>query len=342
MKGQRGCAAVGIVAIALLSSFLSAAPVIADATPVSGTGTVRLSGSDRYATAAAISQRVFAPPQDVMFVVSGEDFPDALAAGPAAAHFRAPILLVRRSSVPKSTLEEMQRLAPARVFVIGGPGVINGPVVETLQTAIGGATITRVSGRDRYETAEAVSHLFTGISRYVLASGQDFPDGLSGGAYAAAVGAKLILTRRDDLPAPTRRVLAAEQATVSPDVIVVGGTGVISSTVVAEIRALLPDVEMYRRGGLDRYETAAIIARDFDIHPAQSAYLASGTSFADALSGSPVAGIAERDPVQGSPIILTRPTCHPAPTWQVLQDHAYPLKVVLGGSAVAYAGIIKC
>lgn len=342
MWRPRECTAVASVAIALLTSLLCASPAMADAVPISGTGTVRLAGNDRYETAVAISQRVFTPPQDVVFVVSGEDFPDALAAGPAAAHFRAPILLVRRSSIPEPTLGELHRLAPARVFVIGGPGVIDESVVNAIQAALSGAAISRVSGRDRYETAAAVSHLFPGIGRYVLASGQDFPDGLSGGAYAAAAGGKLILTRRNELPAATRRILAAEQANESPDVWVVGGTGVISSSVVAEIQALLPGVELYRRGGRDRYESSALIAGDFDTHIPQSVFLASGTSFADALTGTPVAGIAEREPVQGSPILLTKQTCHPAPIWRVLQDRAYPLKVVLGGAAVVYAGTSKC
>lgn len=346
MTKQRALQGAGIVVALVTSGLLSASPAMADAVPIGGTGVVRLAGNDRYETAVAISLRVFTTPQEVVFVASGEDFPDALAAGPAAAHFRAPILLVRRSGIPNVVLDEIQRLAPRRVYVVGGPGAIQDSVVTLIEAALSGATITRVSGRDRYATAEAVSHLFTGFGRYVLASGEDYPDGLAGGAEAAAMDGPLLLTRRDSLPIATRRVLAAEQSNESPDVVVVGGTGVISSDVTDQIRALLPAVEMWRLGGRDRYETSALVAKDiFDLHQPSSVFLASGSSFADALAGTPVAGIADRAPeigIHGSPVVLTRSTCHPTPTWKLLQERSYPLRVVLGGTAVAYAGTSQC
>ena len=44
----------------------------------------RLAGPDRYGTAAAVSQATFAPNVPVVYIATGQNYPDALAGGPAA------------------------------------------------------------------------------------------------------------------------------------------------------------------------------------------------------------------------------------------------------------------
>ena len=60
----------------------------------------RLAGSNRYATAAEISQWAYPDGSDVVFVATGLDFPDAIAGGAAAAAEGGPLLLVTGTSVP--------------------------------------------------------------------------------------------------------------------------------------------------------------------------------------------------------------------------------------------------
>lgn len=93
------------------------------------TDTEPLAGTDRFATAAAIGAARFAPGVDVAFVATGEDFPDALAAGPAAAVAGAPILLVARDALPGVTAAELDRLAPRGIVVLGGTAAV-APEVE--------------------------------------------------------------------------------------------------------------------------------------------------------------------------------------------------------------------
>ena len=45
----------------------------------------RVSGADRYATAAALSKKAFPTGAPVAYVASGEDFPDGIAAGAVVA-----------------------------------------------------------------------------------------------------------------------------------------------------------------------------------------------------------------------------------------------------------------
>ena len=96
-------------------------------------GTVsRRAGSDRYGTAAAISAAVFDPDVPVVYVATGQNYPDAIAGGPAAAAEGGPVLLVRRDSIPSATAAELTRLKPARIVVLGGTAVVSAGVASAL------------------------------------------------------------------------------------------------------------------------------------------------------------------------------------------------------------------
>jgi len=86
---------------------------------------VRLAGADRYATAAVISSFHMPSGAPLAYVVTGANFPDALAAGPAAAIRGAPTLLVKQGSIPGPTGAELERLNPTRIIVLAGPSVVS-------------------------------------------------------------------------------------------------------------------------------------------------------------------------------------------------------------------------
>ncbi len=91
-------------------------------------GVARIAGADRFGTAAAVARTVFAEAPTV-FVATGANFPDALAAVPAAAAAGAPLLLARHDELPEVTRAECARLATARAVVLGGTQVLD-PAVE--------------------------------------------------------------------------------------------------------------------------------------------------------------------------------------------------------------------
>lgn len=69
----------------------------------------RISGPNRYATAAEVSRATF-PSSGIIFIATGENFPDALAGGPVAGMLGGPILLVQNDAVPGNTKNEIARL----------------------------------------------------------------------------------------------------------------------------------------------------------------------------------------------------------------------------------------
>jgi putative cell wall-binding protein len=93
----------------------------------------RIAGSNRYETAAAISQTYLPFGATRAYVASGRDFPDALTGASLAGRFGAPLLLVDETDVvPFETLEEIRRLAPDLIIIIGGESVVTQAVASTL------------------------------------------------------------------------------------------------------------------------------------------------------------------------------------------------------------------
>ncbi len=194
----------------------------------------RLAGPDRYATAVEISRAGFPGGASVVYVATGLGFADALAGGAAAARRGGPLLLTDPDVLPSVTRNELERLGPGEIVVLGGTGAVS-EAVEAQLSAI--APTRRLAGTDRYATAVAASQdaFPTGAKRVYVAVGTDFPDALAGGAAAGVAGGPVLLVRSDSIPS----VVASELARLAPsEIVVLGGIGVVT-----------PDVEL----ALDAY-----------------------------------------------------------------------------------------
>lgn len=284
---------------------------------------VRIAGVNRYATAATMA-RSWPARVPTAFVVGGEGFADTLSAAARAGAQRSPLLLTRRDAVPPETVAELERLRPERIVVVGGASAVSNTVLTELKRHSTSGRIQRVSGTDRYATSVAVSRLYpAGAELAYLASGEDFPDALGGAALAGYRKAPLLLTRRGQLDPRT----SAELARLAPQqIIVLGGPAAVSASVL-ESAAPLSASPVRRVAGVDRYNTAAAVAAEY---PAGSstAYVASGTSFPDALIG---AAPAARD---GVPLLLTPKDRVHSATDRALARQQPREMYVLGGEKV--------
>ena len=152
-----------------------------------GLRVVRLGGSDRFATAAAVAPHVNPEPAEVL-LVSGTAFADAVVAGAPAGALGAPILLVAPTSVPAATELYLAAHSSARRWLIGGPAAVSQEVATEV------AITERVHGADRYATAVAVAlKWFPSARRLALASGARFQDALVASAEAGRDGFPVVL-----------------------------------------------------------------------------------------------------------------------------------------------------
>ena len=284
---------------------------------------IRLWAADRYGTAAAVSRYFFPDGASTVFIATGLNFPDALAAGPAAAAASAPVLLVRTDAVPSATLNELVRLAPTKVVIVGGTGVISSAVEAALAALPSNPTVERWWGVDRYGTAAAVAagQWPGGADTVYLATGDNYPDALAGAPAAGSIPGPLLLTRRDVVPGVTRQALSDLGAST---VVLLGGTGVISSAVEADLAGTYTVV---RRAGADRYATAADVSAN-TFATADEVLVATGLDYPDALAGGPPGGLGSR------PVLLIRPDSIPGATASEL-GRLRPIRIfILGGPGV--------
>ena len=192
---------------------------------------------------------------------------------------------------------------------------------------------SRIAGPDRFSTAAAVAREFDAATTVYVANGRNYPDALSAAPAAGYHHAPLLLTEQDSLPA----VVAAEIRRLQPGrIVVVGGTGVVSSGVEAALEALYPGTQVQRLAGADRYETSRVVSEDaFGDPGAGVAVIATGTNFPDALSASAAAAKA------GGPVILvpgSDPDVDPA-TYDLLDALGTAKVFIAGGSGVVSSAI---
>jgi putative cell wall-binding protein len=284
--------------------------------------TTRVAESDRFATAAALS-RDTAPGVRTLYVASGLDYPDALSAAAVAGSSGTRILLVRPDSIPTTTAQALDRLNPQRIVVLGGSRAVN----STVQRQLGAyaSTVDRIGGANRYETSALVSrHFSPGVLTAYVATGQGFADALSGGALAADRNSPLLLVTKSGIPNPVR----AELTRLRPDsIIVLGGPAAVADNVVEGLRRYATSrAQVVRRiSGSDRYAVSAAVAAQFS--SPRTTYLATGTGFADAITGGAVAGD------KGVPLLLSRPADLPGSVRSRLQSLRESNGVVLGGTS---------
>lgn len=202
---------------------------------VPGVSVERAQGPERYSTAAALSASAFEPGVPVAYVATGLDFPDALAAGAAGAHFGGPVLLTKGTTLDAAAAAELGRLQPQRIVVVGGTSVVSTTAEEQLRALA--PEVVRLAGSDRYETSRAVARDMRGpreAEMVALATGANFPDALSAGPAVAALGGSLILVGMTLAPGMAEEVVRNEPALI----VAVGGTSVVPAGVLDRARAL--------------------------------------------------------------------------------------------------------
>lgn len=211
----------------------------------------RLGGANRYDTDLQIAS--FADPSSIgtidgqrtALVVSGVNFPDALAASPIAFANRLPILLTDPAALPAQASTTLLKLGIGHVVIVGGPSAASAGVQTAL--ADGGLTVERVAGDERTATAAALaswaqSHADFTHSRIALARGDDAGGGIDALALAVMAGARheplLLTSSPDDLGAGTAGWLSSSGATLD-GADIAGGIGAISQPVANQLQALV-------------------------------------------------------------------------------------------------------
>lgn len=185
----------------------------------------RIYGSDRYGTALNVAQYMasnFSMSSEAA-IATGTNFSDALSIASAAAIKNMPILLLPKSGVPDSIKAYIKDQKITKAYVVGGTGVISDAAASAIP-----CTNKRVGGSDRYDTNSKVINEFSGDFNFnlsYLATGDDFPDALSGSALASASRSPVIITSK--IPEKATVELVSSNISSIKDFKALGGEAII-------------------------------------------------------------------------------------------------------------------
>ncbi|MDY6065996.1 MAG: cell wall-binding repeat-containing protein [Finegoldia sp.] len=236
----------------------------------------RIAGANRYETAIEISKKGFKT-ADTVIVATGENYADALAAASLAGVQKAPILLTNQGQTDLIS-KEIKRLGAKNIIIVGGEKAVSKAEAEAYAKL---GKVERVAGANRYQTALKIAEKVlakTNRNVVIVADGQNYPDALAVGAYAAKEGLPIILADGDDLPY-AKDLIAKNKISRG---IIVGG------------KVAVGDVEGYfkqtkRIAGANRYQTAIEVAKNL-FKDTKEVNLVSGENYPDALAVGVLAG----------------------------------------------------
>ena len=212
--------------------------------PASATrNTIRVGGGDAAADAAGVASALFpasgaADRPTAVVLVDQEDWQSGVTAGVlSGSPIEAPILLTNGDDLPAVTKDTLERLKPkgsdlskdAQVIRIGG-GVAR---PEGYRTAV-------IEGKDPYERAAAIDRFWSTArgkpsADVVVASGESAEWAMPAAAWAAHSGDSVLLTRKDAVPAATRKALREHE---KPKIFLLGPPAVISKNVEKDLGKL--------------------------------------------------------------------------------------------------------
>ena len=329
-------AALALIAAGLVPLMLPALPAQAQEAAPS-----RLSGADRYETAAAVARATFPNGVSTVVLGSGVTFADSLAGAyyagidNASCVSRTGMLLTAPSSLSPAARQAIRDLRVAQVVILGGPQAVTESVASELRSITststngGPLTVLRVSGTNRWDTMyrlniacglDAVGSV-GGKRTALVASGLNFPDALAAAGAAYGRQLPLVLTPPDQLGAEARRVLSELQI---EQVLIMGGAGAVGPAVNSAITQMGITIAA-QFGGANRQDTAAQFAAYATANLGFSdsvVALARGTDFADALTGAqytaPTTAAATSTSARssyqaagsGAPLLLTQDPTH--------------------------------
>lgn len=285
---------------------------IVQAEEVKETPVTRIEGKDRYKTAVEISKKGWETAKTVV-IARGDSFPDALAGAPLAKKFDAPILLTQKDGLNAAAKAEIKRLGAEKVIILGGKEAISNYVKNQLQGIDNVEKVQRIGGENRFETAANIAANLGGDpEKAVVVNGRNFPDALAVSSYAAKMKYPILLTDAENLPAASTKALKEIDSAI-----VAGGENAVSENVFKKLK------NAERVAGKDRYATAAEVAKK--LNPSNKVFIATGTTFADALTGSVLASKHEAS------MLLVKKTAVPSATKNAIEALKADDFTILGG-----------
>lgn len=189
---------------------------------------------------------------------------------------------------------------------------------------------TRLAGENRFQTAESIANEVSSgsVANVIIASGNNFPDALSGSVLAQKLKAPILLGGPMLEDAPETLIYVKNHLQSGGTIYILGGPKAVTE---APYTAL--GYKVVRIFGEDRYDTNKAVNDQLNVATGTPVVIASGNGFADGLSISSVAAI------KGYPIILTDAVELPVQSVKSLETIRPKTVYIIGGTGVISAQV---
>ncbi|HBF2807593.1 TPA: cell wall-binding protein Cwp10 [Clostridioides difficile] len=298
----------------------------------------KLKGADRFETATKISQSGWTK-SDTVVIVNGEDksMVDGLTATPLASVKNSPILLSSNEKLPQKTVEELKRLNPSKVIVIGGNNSMPNSVVEAIKAVNSKISVQRIGGDTRYQTSINIAKEIdktNNVSKLYIGAGNGEADSLSIASLAGKEKTPIVLTQKDGVDNEAVQFIKSNKVS---NIYFIGGIEKISNKAIEQVGKIAnKDISNNRVAGQTRQETnAKVIDKFYSQSKLDGVVVANQDKLIDALAVGPLAA------KNNSPVILATNTLDKSQESSLKGKNSSKLFEVGGGIASSVVDKIK-
>ncbi|WP_409252114.1 cell wall-binding repeat-containing protein [Bacillus sp. SCS-153A] len=267
---------------------------------------IRFAGKSRLDTAIEVSKRGWPtgltfPPEQAVILARADDPADALAASSLSGAKDAPILLTYPTKIDQAVLDELNRLKPENIYLLGGTSAIHPTVENKLNTL--GYNVERIAGTNRFETAGKINDIVLSVNdqntKAIIVNGYTVADALSASAYASTQRVPIYLATKDKAPIDLPGNITS--------VDIYGGTSVISDSLFNALKS--KGITVNRIAGKNRYDTSIAAVEEQFAGPLLKVILVRGESTSSTKQDYPDAVVASALAHKyGTKLLLVHPT----------------------------------
>lgn len=242
-------------------------------------------GSDRYDTAAKISKKGWNSASTVV-IANGLNEIEGIVANPLASVYNAPVLLTDKNKVSSYTINELKRLKPSNIIIIGGKNSIGESAEKSIKNAVSSVSIKRIDGSNIEELSVNIAKEIdskANVSKIYVAGEKGAADALSVVSKAAEEKAPIIVTSKNSVNSSVKNWIKSNSISSA---YFLGEDAVIFDNVIKEIDSVVSgNVSGNRIGGSNRNQTNARVIKA--LYPSENynpVFVAKNRPLVDAIS----------------------------------------------------------
>ncbi|WP_101773106.1 N-acetylmuramoyl-L-alanine amidase [Peptostreptococcus faecalis] len=220
-------------------------------------------GADRYQTAVQVSKSGWPNGSDSVVVVNSKNVMIGLIATPYATMLNAPILVTNTNSLDSNVSNELKRLKPKKVYIIGDRDLVSKSVADKMKS-VTGATIERVFGSQPGELSASVAERIAAArnvdTAYVVSGSNGAADALSIASKAGETKNPVIVVDKNSINVNAYSFLGSKVN----NAYYIGGADSISNSLINKISGVVKNGTTSNRvSGNDRHATNIAVINKF-------------------------------------------------------------------------------